>query len=159
MGNQPMAFRSKEIERKFLLRELPQGIRAKDKQTLFQGYLAFGPKEAEVRIRRKGSSYWLTAKAGRGMVRREEEVRLTRQQFEQLWPLTQGRRLVKERRSYPHDGVVIEVDVYKGKQKGLQVAEVEFPTVRAARRFRPPLWLGREITGVTRFRNRNLAVD
>ena len=40
-------------------------------------------------------------------------IPLTREQFEELWDLTAGRRLVKRRWVIPEDGVELEIDVFE----------------------------------------------
>src|SRR3954447_16716042 len=94
-------------------------------EEIVQGYLATG-SEGEVRLRRRGDALVLTAKRGSGLTREEAEVDLDRESFDRLWPLTEGRRLQKRRHRLPHDGLVIEVDVYQGELDGLVVAEIEF---------------------------------
>jgi hypothetical protein len=42
-------------------------------------------------------------------------VELTRAQFDQLWPGTQGHRLTKTRYDVPLGKHIAEVDVYRGK--------------------------------------------
>ena len=91
------------------------------------------------------------------MVRDETEIPLSRPQFQKLWPLTKGRRIEKSRHFIPYQGRVIELDVYHGLHQGLMVAEVEFPSAVAARRFQPPDWLGRDVTRAKKFRDVNLA--
>ena len=126
-----------EVERKFRLRQ-PPDLSGSDADPIEQGYLAVGP-EGEVRLRRKGEQTVLTVKRGAGLSRDEVEVEISPEQFEALWPLTEGRRLRKRRHVLPHDGLEIEVDVYEGELEGLIVAEVEFdseeqgPRLRAAR--------------------------
>ncbi|MBS1880278.1 MAG: CHAD domain-containing protein [Actinobacteria bacterium] len=146
-----------EIERKFLLPELPAAAAAAAAVTIEQGYLAVD-EEVEVRLRRAGGERLLTAKSGHGESREEVEIRLYAEQFEALWPLTAGRRLRKRRRRVPlEDGLVAEVDRYEDELSGLLVAEVEFPSLAASRAFRPPSWLGREVTGDRRYANQALA--
>ena len=41
---------------------------------------------------------------------------------------------------------------------GLVVAEVEFGSERQSRDFRPPAWLGEEVTGDRRYANQSLAL-
>jgi adenylate cyclase len=145
-----------EVERKFRLRE-PPDLSGADSDPIEQGYLAVGA-EGEVRLRRKGERTLLTVKRGAGLSRAEVEVEVTPEQFEGLWPLTEGRRLRKRRYVLPHDGLQVEVDVYEGELAGLNVAEIEFDTEEQARAFEPPAWLGDEVTGDERFLNENLAV-
>jgi hypothetical protein len=60
----------------------------------------------------------------------EAHSKQLKEQFESLWPLTQGRRLVKSRYFLKEKESMIEIDVYGGKNSGLVVAEVEFENER-----------------------------
>jgi CYTH domain-containing protein len=144
-----------EVERKFLVPE-PPDLEGTESDEIEQGYLAVGA-DGEVRLRRKGAKLLLTAKRGFGIARDEAEVELDRDAFERLWPLTEGRRLHKRRHVLPHGDVEIELDVYDGDLDGLVVAEVEFDSEEEARAFRPPGWIGDEVTGDERYLNETLA--
>jgi adenylate cyclase len=147
-----------EIERKFLLDALPEGLDAGAR--IEQGYVALDPAGAEVRVRRKGDKHMLTVKSGAGLVRGEEEIALSAGNFERLWPLTAGRRVVKTRHLVPLGGeLTAEVDVYEGDLDGLLTAEIEFPDEDAATAFEAPAWLGRDVTGDKRYANQALAVN
>jgi CYTH domain-containing protein len=54
----------KEIERKFLVRSLPENLEPYPHTDIEQGYLAISEDGAEVRIRRKGKEYFQTVKSG-----------------------------------------------------------------------------------------------
>jgi adenylate cyclase len=144
-----------EVERKFLVSDLPD-LTGTDADEIEQGYLAIGA-DGEVRVRRKGPKLVLTAKRGEGLSREEAEIELDPERFDQLWPLTEGRRLHKRRYVIPHGDLRIEVDVYEGDLEGLLVAEVEFPSEEEAKAFEPPDWLGEEVTGDHRYLNETLA--
>lgn len=144
-----------EVERKFLVQG-PPGLDAASGEEIEQGYLAIGP-DGEVRLRRRGGDLVLTAKRGSGLSREEAEVELDAERFDQLWPLTEGRRLHKRRHVVPHDDLEIEVDVYEGGLEGLVVAEIEFASEEQARGFEPPEWLGEEVTGEAAYLNETLA--
>ena len=144
-----------EVERKFLMSE-PPDLEGPAADEIEQGYLAIGA-DGEVRLRRKGDKLMLTAKRGSGLSRQEAEVELDRESFDELWPLTEGRRLHKRRSVLPHGDLKIEVDVYDGDLKGLVVAEIEFPSEEEAKAFDPPGWLGEEVTGDHRYLNETLA--
>jgi CYTH domain-containing protein len=153
-----------EHERKYLVRRRPPGLAAWPRERIEQGYLAVGPHEVaggrthqEIRIRRTRRGSVLTLKRGAGPRRREVEVDLPAAAARALWPLTAGRRIVKDRyRVRTKDGV-IEVDVYRGRHRGLIVAEVERGSLAQVRRFAHPAWLGREVTGERRYSNSELA--
>lgn len=149
----------REIERKFLVTETPKNLRRYSAVLIRQGYLAVECDGHEVRLRHKGARFFLTVKRGAGADREEYEIAIKRRQFDALWPLTKGRRLRKRRYKIRWRRVVVEVDVYQERHKGLIVAEIEFRNATASRSFQPPAWLGREITGDPRFKNRSLAAQ
>ena len=151
--------KGREIERKFLIKRLPVQILQSRHFPLRQGYLANEPRGRHVRLRKKGKVMSLTFKVsrGRGPSREEREIRLSAKQFATLWPATKGRRLSKTRYEIPWKKLKIEVDIYHGRNHGLMVAEVEFPNHSSRRKFKPPRWFGREITGGKRYSNVRLA--
>jgi len=118
---------NREIERKFLLKQLPDQLKRSRHSIIEQGYLATEPAGRQVRLRKKGKTASLTFKVGRGAHREEREIKLSPKQFAALWPGTAGRRLRKVRYDIPWKNLVIEIDVYRGRHAGLVVAEVEFP--------------------------------
>lgn len=148
---------AQEIERKFVPGVAPEWLAGRPGVRIEQGYLATADG-IEVRLRRQGEVRLLTVKGGSGEVREEVEVEIERDRFEQLWALTASRRLAKvRRRASVGDGLEAEVDFYEGELEGLVVAEVEFADPAQAERFRPPGWLGSEVTGEQRYSNRALA--
>ena len=68
-----------------------------------------------------------------------------------------GKRLRKVRCEIPWKNLVIEIDIYQSRHAGLVVAEVEFPDRATCRKFKPPSWFGREVTGEKRYSNVRLA--
>jgi CYTH domain-containing protein len=149
-----MAF---EIERKFLLDHVPPDLVIDSEDEIAQGYLTVG--EDQVRLRRRGDRHVLTVKRGAGLEREEVEVPLARESFEELWPLTEGRRLEKTRRTTPVEAGTIEIDTYHGPLDGLVTAEIEFADADAARAFEPPPWFARELTDDDSYSNERLATE
>lgn len=150
-----------ERERKFLVKTLPGDRSRYPHRLIEQGYLATtgrGGGSAEVRVRRADGRSVLTVKKGHGTKRSETEIPLDRSSVRVLWPLTRGLRITKVRYDIPYRHHTIELDVYRGAVRGLATAEVEFRSDRALRRFVPPAWFGREITGLKEFANSRLAV-
>jgi adenylate cyclase len=146
-----------EIERKFLIPDAPP-LDGAPGQAIEQGYLAVDPNGTEVRVRRSAGRCRLGVKSGSGLVRTEVETDITQADFAALWPATGERRLEKTRHTVDVHGHTVEVDIYSGALSGLTVAEVEFTSREEAERFRPPAWFGREVTGQTRYLNRELAL-
>ena len=149
--------RHREIERKFLIKTLPAGWKANPHSRITQGYFLMRADDIEIRLRKKDSQRFITIKSGYGRNRLEEEISLPKQQFKSLWPLTRKARISKTRYKIPCSGETIEIDVYAGPHRGLMTAEIEFASRRQSRRFRPPEWFGREITGKPRYSNQKLA--
>jgi len=144
-----------EVERKFVVAS-PPDLGGAHADEIEQGYLAIG-SEGEVRVRRKGEKLLLTAKRGTGLSREEAEVEIDRASFDELWSLTEGRRLEKRRYVLPLGELEVELDVYGGDLESLIVAEIEFATEEEAKEFDPPAWLGEEVTGDHRYMNETLA--
>jgi adenylate cyclase len=113
----------------------------------------------EVRVRDQAGKHVLTVKGGRGESRAETELPIPDKTFRSLWKLTRGRRIEKVRYRIPLGKLTVELDVYRGKLRGLITAEVEFKSGRELRKFRPPPWLGRDITGCDEFSNSRLATS
>ena len=150
-----------EIERKFIVDELPVGLLRDDGTHLRQGYLA-EDGDVSLRVRIAGESATLTVKAGRGRSRTEVEVPISNSQAEALWPLTEGRRVVKTRWRVPLGDaarLVAEVDDYHDDLDGLRTVEVEFESDKLADSFVPPSWFGREVTADAAWTNAALARD
>lgn len=145
-----------EIERKWLLHSLPD-LTGLTGERLIQGYIAIAADGTEVRIRQKGNKHFQTVKTEGDLVRNEFEIELSKGQYDQLWPSTEGRRIEKIRYDLQQDVFKIEIDVYEGEHSGLLIAEVEFPTAEASELFSPPQWFGPEVTEDKRYKNKNLA--
>ena len=148
-----------EIERKWLVETAPADALATPAEPIEQGYLTIGTDGGETRLRRRGDTAFLTVKSGTGMTRHEHETELTIEQFETLWPATEGARLVKRRHIIRGEGGhQIELDIFAGALEGLIVAEVEFDDPWGAESFVVPYWFGREVTDDPAYKNQRLAL-
>lgn len=146
-----------EIERKFLVADVPSPDELGPGLRLRQGYLALD-EQVEVRMRTAGDATLLTIKAGRGLARTEVELPLERAAASDLWPHAAARSLEKVRHRIDlGEGLTAELDLYEGALTGLTTVEVELPTEDAATRFAPPPWFGREVTGEPGWSNADLA--
>lgn len=148
-----------EIERRFVLTDVPAPDVLADGVHIQQGYLA-QEDDAAVRVRFTDDTAVLTVKVGAGISRTEVELDLSLDQAEALWPHTAGRRVEKVRYRVVLDAsndLVAEVDVYAGPLAGLCTADVEFPSEDDANAFSPYAWMGREVTGDAAWSNAALA--
>jgi CYTH domain-containing protein len=148
----------REIERKYLLEELPNRAAAAPFVEIAQGYLP-GTRILE-RIRRitdtNGPRFIRTIKLGQGVSRIEIEEPMTEHLFSALWPLTEGRRVRKRRYLVPDGNLIWEID--KFLDQPLVLGEIELPDERHPT---IPEWLAphvtREVTDESAFTNVALA--
>lgn len=150
-----------EIERKYLLRGLPPAMPPARVREIEQGYLPGTRLIERVRRVREGEGgserFFRTVKLGAGLVRTEVEEECTREVFEALWPLTEGRR-VRKRRHVVDDGAWRwELDEFTDRD--LVLAEIELPSADLTSE--SPAWLlsvmEREVTDDPAYVNANLA--
>jgi CYTH domain-containing protein len=149
-----------EIERKFLVADMPPKLGRYPHQRLTQGYLISAGDDLEVRLRARDGHHFLTIKQGGGLARDEHEMTVESARFARLWSLTEGHRIEKVRYVIRvEQGLTIELDAYAGALDGLVTAEVEFASEAQAQGFMPPAWFGPEVTGDPRYSNQRLADD
>jgi adenylate cyclase len=156
MANRP----DREIERKYLLRELPERVVDAPSLDIDQGYLP-GERINE-RIRRTrgsdGLRYYRTIKAGSGIERLEIEEETSELFFATVWPLTRGCRVHKRRYLVPEAELTWEIDEFLDRD-GLWLAELELRSVDDVVVL--PAWLRsvieREVTDDPRYTNHALA--
>lgn len=145
-----------EIERKFRVRSDAWRSEVSASSLLRQGYLA-NTARASVRVRTDGHSGWLSVKAMRpGLSREEYEVAIVASDaLEMLERLCEGRAVQKWRHIVVHAGSRWEIDEFLAENAGLVIAELELETEDAA--FARPAWLGAEVTDDERYYNFRLA--
>ena len=145
-----------EIERKWLAEKRPSELIGRTGTRIEQGYLTSERNGPEVRIRRRAGRCSLTVKGTGDLARTEVELPLSARQFETLWPLTQGRRVLKTRVVCPlAHGLVAEIDEFEDRE--LVLVEVEFTSEQQAHAFVAPSWFRRDVTDDPAYKNRNLA--
>lgn len=144
-----------EIEKKFLLREMPEDLSSYRHSEIEQAYLNAEPV---IRIRRKDDKYILTYKSKGMMVRMEEEFPLNEQAYLHLRDKADGRVITKTRYFIPYNKYTIELDVFHGDMEPLVMAEVEFDTEEEATTFVAPEWFGEEVTFDRKYHNVNMAL-
>lgn len=143
-----------EIERKFLVRQLPETLDTYPKQRIEQAYLSADPV---VRVRRLDDDYILTCKGKGLLVREEREMPLSAEAYRRLLAKAEGAVIEKDRYRIPCGSLTIELDVFDGALAPLVLAEVEFPTEEAATAFQPPEWFGEEVTWDSAYTNARLS--
>lgn len=144
-----------EIERKFLVKDLSWRTAADEGVACRQGYL-LASKGATVRVRIIGDRAFLTIKgATTGITRSEFEYEIPVPDAEELLALCGGATVEKIRYSIEHGGMVWVLDVFRGENEGLVVAEIELDSEHQL--FELPPWVGREVSDDPRYFNFRLA--
>jgi CYTH domain-containing protein len=152
-----------ELERKWLVSS-PPDLSLYKFDEIEQGYISFASSENnEVRIRRKSNQYYLTIKSlndksSLNIKRLETEIILSKEQYDLLWPITLGKRIVKRRYYIEYQNYKIELDLYKDSLDNFIIAEVEFSSELDANKFIPPSWFGAEVTSDQEYSNAKLAL-
>ena len=144
-----------EIERKFLVKELPENLESYEQKRISQGYMCTNPV---VRIRRSNDEYFLTYKSKGLMAREEYEMPLSAEAFEHMLPKIDGILIDKIRYLIPLDEIhTAELDVFQGILAPLRLVEVEFESIEDANAFVPPAWFGDDVTNSGEYHNSNLS--
>lgn len=146
--------KSFEIERKYLIRTLPENLETYPYHEIEQGYLCTAPV---VRIRRQDDEYYLTYKSKGLMIREEYNLPLTAESYAHLKSKIDGRLISKRRYLIPFAPYTIELDIFSSPEKGLVLAEVEFPSEEAALSFQAPDWFREDVTNSSKYHNSNLS--
>lgn len=142
-----------EIEKKYLVSDVPFDLEKLEKKIIEQGYLNQKPV---VRVRRSNDKYYMTYK-GEGLMAREEyNLPLNEEAYNHLVSKCDGHIIKKTRYIIPiENDLVVELDVFD-YPKGLVMAEVEFPDIETANSFNPPSWFIKEVTEDPKYHNVNM---
>jgi len=137
-----------EIEKTFLVKEIPKDLFSYNFAKIKQGYLS--PSPSPLRIRQKGNKFELTKKIplkeGDFSSVNEINIPLTEYEFNKLWPLVE-KSLEKTRYIVPiKDNLIAELDVFEKDLEGLSFVEVEFTSQEQMDSFIPPDWFGKDVT-------------
>lgn len=144
-----------EIERKFLVDGdfKPYAVK---QEHIVQGYLSSHP-ERSVRVRIKENEAYITIKGvtnDSGLSRYEWEKEIPVSEAMDLINLCEPGVIDKTRYYIPNGSLFFEVDEFHGENEGLVMAELELKT--ETQDYLRPDWLGKEVTGDTRYYNSSL---
>ena len=148
-----------EIERKFIVKKLPENVDSFDHRIIEQAYLTTEPT---IRVRREDDRYYMTYKgvggANTSLAHEEYNLALTKEAYETLASKADGNIIRKKRVLIPYDGNMIELDIFAEPFDDLIIAEVEFGSVEDAEAFNPPDWFDEDVTDRMEYRNAYLAL-
>lgn len=144
-----------EIERKYLVKEIPSNLDQYESKKIAQGYLCTEPV---IRIRRSNNDYYMTYKGDGLMVREEYNLPLTEEAYTHLRSKIDGLLIAKTRYLIPlNDKLTAELDIFEEDLKGLVIVEVEFDSVEEANAFSAPDWFGEDVTNSGKYHNSYLS--
>ena len=142
-----------EIERKYLVKTLPDHLDQYESKKIAQGYLCTEPV---VRIRRSNDDYYLTYKGDGLMVREEYNLPLTKESYG--LPKIDGLLIAKTRYLIPlNEHLTAELDIFEKDLAPLTLVEVEFDSVEEADKFTAPDWFGEDVTNSGKYHNSYLS--
>ena len=175
-----------EIERKFLVKSLPEDLERYPGYLIEQAYLTTNPV---IRVRKEipfsfaeeqgaleapgenrhktqapeafgEAKYTLTYKGSGFMAREEYNLPLTKEAYETLLSKAEGNVITKKRYRIPIEGtgLTVELDCFAGAFAPLLLAEVEFETVKDAEEFIPLPWFGEDVTKDPEYHNSNMSL-
>ena len=165
-----------EIERKFIIMELPQNLQQFPFHEIEQGYLNTHPT---VRVRKEDDNYYMTYKGAGTVAKEEYNLPLNAESYAHMKEKCDGNIITKRRYIIPLNEdaftneetekdselskaikdktMKIELDVFEGVFQGLVFAEVEFPSENAAVVYKPAGWFGQDVTEDRHFSNAYLS--
>lgn len=149
-----------EIERKFLIDDESEIFKELLSQltgtTISQGYLNTDPTKT-VRVRQKGDEGFMTVKGKQvGISKKEWEYPVPLEDVVEMMEICDV-KVEKIRFVTPAGhGLVWEIDIFKGLNTGLFIAEIELPSEDT--KFEVVDWLGKDVSEDLRFANSNLAI-
>lgn len=153
-----------EIERKFLVKELPENLNEYKSIKIGQGYLNT-ESEPILRVRQKGDEFFLTYKFSTKKQKdkdynicTEYELPITEKAFNHLKTKVDGYFISKTRYFIKlSEDLVGELDIFEDELEGLSVVEVEFKDEDSANKFEKPTWFGEDVSKDKRYRNSYLS--
>ncbi len=153
-----------EIERKYLVKDLPFNLDEYPCYAMEQAYIFTNPV---IRVRRKSTitvskdyvdTYILTVKSSGMLSRQEFELELEKDAYDNLIKKAEGNIISKKRYLLPLDAnLTLELDIFDGVFNGLVIGEIEFPDEETSKKYNPPEYLFREVTFDSRFHNSTLS--
>lgn len=147
-----------EIERKFLVHhELWNALDKPIPNFLKQGYLSTDPNKT-LRVRATNDKGFITIKGKtHGMSRLEFEYEIPKHEALALLENFTEQNIEKYRYLITHQDKTWEVDVFKGANEGLIVAEIELKS--ETEMFDKPTWVHTEVTDDPRYYNSRLSIE
>jgi CYTH domain-containing protein len=138
--------KQQEIERVFLVKELPKDIAQAKHFIIRVGDFFDSNSRDALKIKQKGEECFIIKKHWEDIMDKTEHIiSIKKGEFDVLWKCTVQNH-EKIRFIYPLGHRICEIDYYLGRLDGYVRAEVEFKSMKEAKEFVPPAWFADEIT-------------
>jgi CYTH domain-containing protein len=141
-----------ERERRYLLRELPPGLKLSDPHTQITDNYVTGTRLRLRKVRDPRTNEWtlkLTQKHAPGAPDFSRtlitSMYLSPYEYE-VFSVFEGNELRKNRYPFEHEGRLYSVDVFLGPLRGLVLAETDFETEEEMDAFPPPAFAHSDVT-------------
>ena len=145
------------IRRKFLLVSSPSQSASSRSVEIEQGYVVH-ERGQELRVRREGKRFFLSSRNRSGRIVTGQEIRITKGQFEKLWPFTLGQRISRIRHVMKLGRLRMKVDEFTGEHAPLRLAEIYLPDAAASKSFKKPDFFGEEVTQREEYQTAEMAI-
>ena len=137
-----------EIEKTYLLKEIPAGLAEARRVRISDKYVPIGGEHPRLRIREMGDKLEMTKKVrthDTASIQEEHTIPLSADELVAFKDVP-GYELRKFRHYLPWNGREVEVDLYLGPHEGLGVAELEFETREAMEAGEVPDFCGADVS-------------
>jgi len=138
-----------ELERTYLVRQLPEELATATKTELLDIYLPINSEHPILRIRKRGTKCMITKKhpitGTDSSEQSEETIPLSEDEYFELAQL-RGKRLRKSRYTFSKPNVTVDVDVFLDDLVGLVTVDFEFLSVKSKNSFEMPDWCLADVT-------------
>jgi CYTH domain-containing protein len=158
-----------EIEKKYVIKNVPLQLCPYDYYDLEQAYISTNPV---IRVRHLNDRYILTVKS-KGLLAREEfEMDIDEEAYKKLLTKAEGNIISKRRYVIPLSAInkqpenqflsdfsdlKLELDIFHGLFQGLIYGEVEFKSTSDAEAFVAPDWFSQDVTLNPAYHNSSLS--
>ena len=146
-----------EIERKFLVNDNSYLDQYSKHLKISQAYI-FIQDDSVLRVRKINSHCIFSLKIGLSQTKRLEfEYEIPESDADIIISKSKYNLVEKDRYCIEHHSKVWEVDVFRGLNEGLVIAEIELNN--ESDKLLKPNWVGEEVSGVSKYLNYNLSIN
>ncbi len=130
-----------ELERTFLAKELPKGLKDCGHREIIDLYIPAGAEHPVLRIRKNCEKMEMTkkmpVKGNDSSEQLEQTIILSKEEFNALSAL-EAKRTAKDRYYFDYNGRTAEIDVFKEALAGLVLVDFEFEKIEEKNSFQTP---------------------